>query len=253
MIDIHTHILPETDDGADSLTEAVEMLKICTQSGVTDVVLTPHGNLTEIFPESRQESINNQFKRLEKRLSELNMQINIYKGMEVFASYNLYDKLSAGTIWTLNQSKYLLTEFSFDTDREILFELLQIIESKGLIPVIAHPERYKTIQKNPQIAYDWNRRGYIIQINKGSIAGVFGRAEKETAHLLLDCNLVQVIASDCHHIHSRMPGLKSVYRYISRNYSEGYAQILFNINPERILRDQQVLIINPRVPGSYLR
>ena len=157
MIDIHTHILPETDDGADSLTEAVEMLKICTQSGVTDVVLTPHGNLTEVFPESRQESINNQFKRLEKRLSELNMQINIYKGMEVFASYNLYDKLSDGTIWTLNQSKYLLTEFSFDTDREILFELLQIIESKGLIPVIAHPEQFDSFD----LAEDFARRGLI--------------------------------------------------------------------------------------------
>lgn len=249
MIDIHTHILPETDDGAGSLEEAVEMLKICKQSGVTDVVLTPHGNLTEMFPESRREPLNFQFTRLEKMLSELNIQINIYKGMEVFASYNLYDKLSDGSIWTLNRSKYLLTEFAFDTDREIIFELLEIIESKGLIPVIAHPERYNIVQKNPQIAYEWNRRGYIIQINKGSIAGVFGRAEKETAHLLLDCNLAQVIASDCHHIHSRMPGLKSVYRYISRNYSEGYAQILLKINPQRILRDQEVLIINPRVPG----
>lgn len=248
MIDIHTHILPETDDGAGSMTEAVEMLKICLKSGVKDVVVTPHGNLTELFPQSSQELLNIQFKRLKKELLELKIQINIYKGMEVFASYNLYDKLSDGSIWTLNQSKYLLTEFSFDADCEFIFEILEIIESKGLIPVIAHPERYKIVQNNPQIVYEWNRKGYIVQVNKGSLAGAFGRAEKETAHLLLDCNLVQLVASDCHHANSRMPGLKSVYRYISRYYSEGYAQILLDINPERILRDQQVLIINPRVP-----
>lgn len=222
MIDIHAHILPGIDDGAEDMYDTLEMARMAADSGVDRIIATPHCNIPGMYGNS---------------------------GMEVFSTEDLPELIVNHKIMPLNQSRYILMEFAFDEDPEFADSILKRVEEVGARPVIAHAERYEFIQDYPQIAYRWFRKGYVIQANKGSFLGRFGGGPKRAADSLLRHNLISVIASDAHSPLQRTPYMMDVYEELSREYSENHLDVLFQYNPARICDNREILRLEP-VPYS---
>lgn len=241
MIDIHSHILPGMDDGAQDIYDTLEMVEIAAKSGITAMVATPHCNIPSgyrnYFGDEYREIVQN----VREAVREEGLPVRIFPGAEAMGTADLPQLLQDGKIMTLNQSRYLLVEFFFDEDPEFVGNLLEELVGLKVIPVIAHAERYKFVQRDPNLVYDWRSKGYPIQVNKGSLRGKFGRRAMETAYLLLNHHLVSVVASDAHSPHIRTPEMKRVHEQLSMEYPESYVDMLFYENPRRICQNKPIL------------
>ena len=131
-------------------------------------------------------------------------------------------------------------EFNFRTPAEELNNLLSLVRSYGYIPVIAHPERYGAVQNAPGLAVRWYDKGYVIQLNKGSLLGRLGQAACETAQYLLANQTAHVVASDAHDIRGRAPGFHSLLPLLRDFCSPDYVSKLVEENPYKIVTDQDL-------------
>ena len=241
MIDIHTHILPGLDDGAQDLYDTLEMVRVAAKSGITAMTATPHCNIPGGYKNYFGDQYLSAIETVRKAVHKEGLPVKILPGMEAFGTPDLPKLLQEGKIMTLNQSKYLLLEFDFDEDPEFVSSLIEEIRELKVIPVIAHAERYQFVQKNPELVYHWRSKGYPIQVNKGSFQGKFGRRARQTAYLLMNHNLVSVVASDAHSPHVRTPYMKDVYEELMYEYPEVYLDMVFKENPRRICQNEPIL------------
>lgn len=244
MIDTHIHILPNLDDGANSMDEAINMARVAFDSGVKAMVVTPHSNQINGFKNYNGNNLIDTFSRFKNELIKHKIDLKIYLGMEILASNDLVEKIMNNKVIGLNKSRYYLVEFYFDdtiSDIEmILKEMLKI----GKIPLIAHPERYVSVQKEPWIIYRWLKLGCLIQINKGSIFGHFGKNAQITAKKLLDYRLVTVVASDGHSSMFRRPNMNEIQDYLELNYGIEYADKLLYTHPKAIIENREIVFID---------
>ena len=245
MIDIHSHILPGVDDGADSTEEALAMLGIAASCGVSTIVATPHFDPGSGYDNVVSSSLEDRFRRLEYSAGAEGIPVKLVKGMEIFAGEDVPYMLGDGRLWTLGGTKYFLTEFSFTEDPDYCREYLKRCRRHGFKPVIAHPERYVFIQRDPQIAYEWCREGYGLQINRGSLLGRFGEESETTSERLVRHGLVACIASDAHGADRRSTYLKDVKEFLDSEMGEEYSDLLLNRNPARILAGKDLLGFEP--------
>lgn len=241
MIDLHCHIIPWVDDGAESARIACQMAELSLRNGVDTVVATPHCNLRGSRPNYRGRTYTNFFSMFRALLAQHGIPLRVLPGSEVFAhSSNLRTLLEEKQIVTLNHSRYVLVEFNFQTAAEELNNLLTMVKSYGYIPVIAHPERYVAVQNAPGVAVQWYDRGYIVQLNKGSLLGRLGQTAYDTAWYLLSNQTAHVIASDAHDMRGRAPGFQSLLPRLREYCSADYVTKLLEENPYKIVTDQDI-------------
>lgn len=238
IIDLHTHILPGIDDGADSMETALQMLKNAEASHVVALAATPHCNIPGWVDNHYDDKLLQHLRNL--RIAALNagIDIKILSGMEVRANENLLPLLQAGKLLPLNGGRYLLTEFAPDVTLSYCLEILQTIRDQGMIPLVAHPERYGTIWQNPDAVNDWLDMGCHIQITGGSVLGKFGRDAYHTADYLLRHNMAACIASDAHGLQYRTNQLSNVYDHVSLHINPVYAHMVLFDNPFRICQNE---------------
>ena len=235
MIDLHCHMLPGVDDGAATEEEALLMAQVAVESGVTDVVLTPHCNVPEQFDNYYDRQLEDRFCRFEQLLRQSDVSLPPHRGMEVFVTPELPRLLDNGSLLTLGGSRYLLVEFAFGEAAWFVDDILRQIRRRDLIPVVAHPERYYFIQDEPRHLLRWANDGYVLQLNKGSFFGMFGRRAAKTAHWCLDCGCLHLIGSDAHSPYRRTPRLSDIYEHVADAVSMETAQLLLHDNPAAIL------------------
>jgi len=196
VIDIHTHILPGVDDGAKDLNESLEIAREAERQGVSTIVATPH-YMEEGYGISPIET-EKLVEKLQEEIDRAGIKVRILSGAEVYIMPNLAKRVKEGMVATINNSRYILIEFPMTKIPDYTDDLLYDLKVMGYTPIIAHPERYREIQSNPNRLYYWVKSGLLAQINAGSLLGMFGSKVKETAELLVDHNMVQLIASDLH-------------------------------------------------------
>lgn len=242
MIDIHAHILPGIDDGAEDTQEALEMAKLAVSSGITAMVATPHANLPGVYDNYNDKNYEETFRRLKKSLERAEIPLELYVGMEVFVTSDVSRLIKEEKLLTINGGRYMLVEFAFDEEPTYVKRMLNEIAELRIIPVIAHAERYEFLQDNPRFAMQWKELGYVVQANKGSFLGRFGRRAREMAYDLLDQNIISVIASDCHGSYQRTPFMQEVYELLMKDYSEKQLDPLFKDNPMRICHNQSLVV-----------
>ena len=240
MIDIHTHILPTVDDGANSFEEALDMVAMAAQSGVQALVLTPHSNHDVGYVNYESEHLAALFAKLCAMVKEAQIPIKLFRGMELWASTDIVDKLSYGKLLTLNRTRYALVEFAFDEEPWWIEAILREMISGGYIPIIAHPERYHCVQEEPNHLYEWRKMGAFAQMNKESILGRLGRHTAGIAELLLKHNLFNCVASDAHHAYVRTTDMTELNRYMEKNFPLGYRELLLCDNPSAILEGREL-------------
>ena len=237
MIDIHSHILPGLDDGAQTMEEAVGMATNASKNGISGIVATPHlfrgGNgqgTLEIIDVKRRD--------LEANLKENNIDVKIYSGAEVHISHNLLDEIRNNREYlVLNRSSYMLLEFPadhiFSGAKSLFFELM----SDGITPIIAHPERNTVFIRNPNLLLEFIRMGTLAQANSGSFFGLYGTNVQMAAVRFLELNLFHFVGSDGHSMRSLNSGFSEVLSVISKIIGDEEARALVDQNPKAVLGD----------------
>ena len=236
LCDLHTHVLPGVDDGAPTMEYALQMLKNAVASDVECLAITPHCNSPHGIGNYLDQDLKDRFSQLQKMAEAL--PIRLVLGAEVFVNEEFPEYLKRNMFPTINNSRYLLTEFLPNTEEELFGDTLQLILESGKIPLIAHPERYAAVARTPHIVEEWLDLGCHIQLTGGSILGVYGKTVQKTAAVLLKNDYVACVASDAHGIHRRSNYLMDIYDHLAIRYSKGYAQHLMYLNPMRICLDE---------------
>ena len=243
MTDIHCHILPASDNGAETMADALAMIRAAAAGGVTSMVATPHCNLPGDCEKNYVSfGLRDRFVALCLAVRQEKIPVEILPGSEVLCTPELPELLYAKQLLPLAGSRYLLAEFLFDEPLSFMDAMLQTIANYGLVPVVAHPERYDAIQQQPQAVSDWLERGYALQLDKDSILGGLGGRAERTAHWLLERKLAQLAASDAHDPIRRTTPLDELRSLLSQAYSPACADLLLRDNPRRILRGQALQI-----------
>ena len=245
MTDIHAHIIPGVDDGSDCMETSMDMLRTAEENGVYEIVATPHFDIRGGYANYASESLEQSFRALVSMARREQIHIRITRGMEIFASNDLPELLAEGAVWTLGGTQYFMIEFDFHEEPEGFRPILRRCEHGGFRPVIAHPERYRAVQRDPQIAYEWCRAGYGLQLNKGSLSGRFGEEARITAMRLISHGLAACIASDAHGVSRRTTNIRGARRIVSEEFGEAHAELLFERNPARILAGRELLGFEP--------
>ena len=240
MIDLHCHILPGVDDGSADEEESCAMARLAVESGVTDIAATPHCNAPDPFYNYADSALHARFARLRQRLEREQIPLRIHEGMEVFTTPELPRLLDEGRLLTLGGTRYLLIEFAFGETPWFAAQTLESIAARGLTPVVAHPERYYFIQDDPRRLLRWAESGYVLQLNRGSLSGMFGRHAAKAAQWCLANGCVHLFASDAHSPYRRTPQLDDLFDHIARAASPEAAALLLERNPTAILENRAV-------------
>jgi len=244
MIDIHSHILPDLDDGARDLEESLEMVRIAAEDGIEQMVATPHMfNGLSHNPEPAEI-----VERVEALQKEIGGSLQILPGNEVHIAHDIVEKAAAKKVTKLNQQNYMLIEFpsmNVPVGAEELFYKLQI---NGIIPILVHPERNSQIQNRPAIVADFVERGVRIQVTAMSVTGEFGTAAQRCVGTLLKHNCVHFIATDTHRSNRRPPVLSEGRDAAARIIGEDAARRLVEDNPRAVIQGEP---INPEPPVPF--
>lgn len=235
MIDIHCHILPGLDDGAEDIQDTLEMASLAQASSVKVIVATPHCNVPSEPDNYYDSRYREAFLSACRALEEERIPVKLLPGMEVFVTYDLPDLIKDKKVLTLNQSRYLLMEFAFDEDPEFVDIMVDRIKEIGIRPVIAHPERYEFIKNDLEFARQLVERGCIFQANKGSLMGRYGRRSEETVRELMKNDLIKLVASDAHSAIVRTPDMRRA-RSVAKELCD--VKKLFEDNPMKICTNQ---------------
>jgi protein-tyrosine phosphatase len=230
MIDIHSHILPGLDDGARTLEESVAMLRIAAAAGTTDIVASPHANLEYVFDPEVVERLIAEVQAAAGDAVKIHYGCDFHLTME-----NIQDALAFPEKYSINHRAYLLVEFSDFMIPKTATDVFAQMLSAGLRPVVTHPERNPLLQRRRDTLEKWVNMGCLMQVTASSFNGRFGRQARAAARELMQCGLVQVVATDAHDTRHRPPAMEDAYHWIAGEYSEETARILFVENPRAIL------------------
>lgn len=240
LVDIHIHILPGLDDGSQSLADSIQMARIAVHSGVGTMVVTPHANQRgrfENYATPYMETIYQQFCQAIRREK---IPLQVIPGMEIFASTDIVQLISCHKLCPIGRTHYFLIEFPFGAHSEAITKTLRNMLTQRLVPVIAHPERYVCVQNCPQLVALWRELGCVVQVNRGSLQGKFGKLCQRAAQNLLTNNLIDVFGSDAHGVFHRTPELHSLVDYLVWQEGERKAERLLVENPQLLIHDQSL-------------
>lgn len=228
--DIHTHIVPGVDDGAESLEESLEMISQMREQGVLNIVATPH------YPDGKTEKIKDAFDMLKMSVEDKYPDMKLYLGNELLNGPGVIEALKNKTALTIAGTKYILVEFlPSDSQRKIYSALREYI-LEGYIPIVAHVERYEALHKNYDILDEIINMGAYIQMNTESLVG--GMFDRRAAYCrkLLENGYIHFLGSDCHGAEKRKPLMKHAIEKLKPGFvnSKLAEKILFE-NPIKML------------------
>lgn len=232
LTEIHCHILPKVDDGAQTLKETVQMLRMEAAAGVTRIVLTPHYR-RGMF-ETPEKEIVHRFLKLREMVEQAGIEIKLYLGREYYADSDLIDNLRKCRFLTLNRTNYVLIEFPYEEEFRKLRNCVYEVVSEGYIPIIAHVERYSCIRHDMELLEELIDLGAYIQVNAGAVLGNSGMKQKRFCKKLMKNDYIHFIASDAHNTKTRVPNLGECEKYVEKKMGQEYARKIFYRNP-RIL------------------
>ncbi len=232
MVDIHSHILSEIDDGAHSLEESLEMCRMSAEDGVSVMVATPHAHdhvHTTHDPLLLREKVDELNERLQGKP-------RVVTGCELRFTHDVVRHVCTDkSAPMIADGPYVLVEFPHQivppgSDRA-LFELM----SNGVRPIIAHPERNQLLMAEPERFYDLVEAGALGQMDTCSITGQFGRRVQQAARVMLENGLIHFIASDCHNTRNRLPGMSQAVEVTAEITGQEYARAIAFDNPSAVV------------------
>lgn len=244
MLDLHCHILPEIDDGAASIGEALSMAAIAVKEGIDAVVATPHClNAREIDRFVR--GVESQRQQLQRVLDAEGLDLDVFFGAEVFID-PMFLKVGGLDRLTINGTHYILVELPMGEMPLYAEDFLYKLQLSGIIPVIAHPERNLRIIHDPNQLYRYVDRGCLCQISTGSITGLYGKQVQKCARILLTHGMGHVLGTDAHSDGLRGPYMKDAVEALKKWLEPEQVNKIIGITPYDIVQGNPVEVEPPR-------
>jgi protein-tyrosine phosphatase len=240
MIDTHLHILPGIDDGPATMEEALALARALVREGITSAFATPHYN--DEFPRLPMTEIRRRVDELQQELQRHGIPLRLFPGHEVLISSELVADVRSGKIATLNGSRYLLLElwnsaWIPETER-VVFELRAL----GIVPIIAHPERYRSIQQQPDLLLKLLEQGALAQLTAASLLGLQGRTTRACAETLLKKGCIHLIASDAHSDGRRLASVRQALQSITQSVGQAEAWHMSEARPHAIAQNEEIAL-----------
>ena len=160
MIDFHTHIIPNIDDGSRSVEETFNLIKEAKEAGFEEIILTSH--YIENYYETDTPERDVWVKAISDTLKTKGIDTNLYIGNEIYLSENIMNLLINGKASTINNTSYVLFEMPLNAEPMNLYDVIYSLQENKLVPVLAHPERYSFVQKEPELIYDLIQKGVLM-------------------------------------------------------------------------------------------
>jgi protein-tyrosine phosphatase len=246
VVDIHSHILPEVDDGPKSWDVSIAMCRAAAADGITHMVATPHAN-------DRYHYDREHLQGLLTRLQELAGDApKLLLGCDFHLSYdNIQDALAHPKRYVIGDTRYLLVEFSNYSIPNQASDSFQKLGDCGMTPVITHPERNPILRENLQRVVEWAEQGCVVQVTGSSLTGFWGERSQRAALWLLERQAVHVLATDAHEMEKRVPILSTARDTAAQIAGEEVAEALVESNPRAIIDNQPLPYFPAPVAGSY--
>ncbi|MBU4219679.1 MAG: hypothetical protein KKB90_12055 [Actinobacteria bacterium] len=241
--DIHSHILPGFDDGASSDEEFLEMARIAVEGGTSVMVATPHYDLESTSFELHEVAV--AVEDHNSLLRETGIPLCLIPGVEVRINAGLLQLAEKGggleDLCLGKNGKCILVELPLMDMPLATLDVFFHIQLRGIIPILAHPERNRYLVKHPSMVRDLVERGIEMQVNSGSLEGIFGKSAKRTAQSLLKENAARLVASDAHGSRVRTPDLSRVAGALDGLLGDGSSHIILEVNPGFILDGEKLV------------
>lgn len=242
MIDLHCHILPGVDDGSKGMRETITILEKAVDAGVDTICFTPHyAEPQYLNTKSQNQEV---LEQVRARVNNQNIQLKLLLGNEVFIRPDIQNLLENGEISTLADSQYVLIEVPMfqELAQEVVQKMLNDVKQKGFKVVIAHPERYTYIQRNPNKLLEYFGDDVFFQANYGSIIGAYGRDAQKTIKKLLNDKVIHYFASDVHHRNRCFyDEFNEIKKKMLKIVDKDYFEILTEINPKLVIENKDLI------------
>ena len=220
MIDIHSHIIFDVDDGPKTLEDSRRLLEESYRQGVRTIISTSHRR-KGMF-ETPEEKIAANFKQVQEVAKQVADDLTVLYGAEIYYTSDILKKLEEGTFPSLGGTKYILIEFSMNTPYKDIHSALGNVIRLGMTPVVAHIERYHCLENDEDKVSELINMGCYMQVNSSNILNpkLFGdryKFMKKRVQFFLERDLVHFVASDMHNLDDRPPYMQKAYQIVAKN------------------------------------
>lgn len=239
MIDIHSHILPNIDDGAKHMQESIAMAKAAVADGIDTIIATPHHKNGRF--NNTKDMILPRVQQLNSKLEELGIPLTVLPGQESRIYGEMIEDYKNGIVLSLNETtSYVFVELPTNTVPRYTKPLLFDMQVAGLKPIIVHPERNKAIMEDPSLLYELVRNGTLTQVTAASVTGHFGKKIKKFSHELIEANLTHFLASDAHNLTTRKFCMQEASHMIAHTF--GASMSYYFMENAQYMVDNQAVI-----------
>lgn len=195
VVDVHSHLLPGIDDGAKTMDDSIEMIRVLIEMGYKKLIITPHV-MAHIYPNSSR-LIHQVFRALQAEVKQLELPIILEVSAEYYLDETLFERIDNGDLLPF-AGNHILFECSFRNESLRLFDIVFQLKAAGYQPIIAHFERYVYFHNRLEIAQQLRDMGCFIQVNLSSFTGYYGKEIQNQANQLAINELVDILGTDCH-------------------------------------------------------
>lgn len=234
MVDLHSHIIPNVDDGSRTINESIEILNEAKKVGFSDVILTSHFILDYNETKAKELLI------LKEKLQEKIEGISLHLGMEIYIDEKIAELIQSKKVLTLAGSRYLLMELPLSNNVNYLDYVIYTLQNNNIIPVIAHPERYTAVQSDYKLVEEYIEKGCLIQSNYASILGYYGKQAQKTVKMLLKNGFINFLGSDCHRKNSIYPNIPKAIKKITKIIGKDEFYKISTVNPQKVLNNEEI-------------
>lgn len=247
MTDLHCHILPGMDDGAADVDVSLKLLEKEYRDGVRQIAFTSHFNFERTTIEEYTRYREQAYQRLTEAVAQTDMKFDFKLGAEVFFSPGLVE-IDAKPL-CIGDTAYMLIEFPTTHRPHFIRETFRHLNNEGIIPLIAHVERYSYVMEDPRILYEWIAAGAYAQTNAGAIL----KGDKASKRILqfIQWDLVHVLSTDTHSPDKRPPRMAEAMAYVGKKLGEDVAERLKR-NGDELFHDRELYDMEPYCPKKFL-
>lgn len=244
MIDFHTHILPNIDDGSRSVEETFNLIKEAEKAGFESIISTSHymEDYYETDTPEREVWVNAIYDNLKVK----NIDVKIYLGNEIYLSENIIKLLEEEKASTINDTSYVLFEMPLNIEPMNLYDVIYKMIQYKLVPVLAHPERYSFVQNDPNLICDLIQKGVLMQANYGSVVGQYGEKAKITVKKFIENNMIHFLGTDVHRQNTIYPKIPEILKILNDLIGKEKLEELTTINPKLALQNKKIDIEEPQ-------
>jgi protein-tyrosine phosphatase len=234
LIDIHTHIIPDLDDGPPDMETSIGMGLVAAGEGITAIISTSHN---EEASRVGHEGMQARLEAVREAWGEAGLEIRLELGLEIYLRPDTVAELKAGRVWPLAGSQYVLVELPYQPWPAYAESVLFGLQVAGYVPILAHPERYTALQTDPNRMYALAERGVLAQVTAQALMGSHGNAARRCAETLVRYKLAQFLSSDAHGLseRKRAPVLSQGLKVAEGLVGVEVSQAMVTENPRHIL------------------